>query len=83
MYRAVGGGHVNIIEILLEKGADVNLCDKAGRTPLHWAALTGAVDCGECLLKHNANIDAQVMMNIIFRLKMVIHLFTWQQKREK
>ena len=56
---AVSGHHVDIVRLLIERGADVNRKDETGRTPLHYAA---AVDFGdtaiaELLLKAGARPD--------------------------
>ena len=33
IHRAVGGGHREIVELLIEKGAQTNYQDKSGRSP--------------------------------------------------
>ncbi|KAL2069325.1 hypothetical protein VTL71DRAFT_15663 [Oculimacula yallundae] len=38
---AAAGGHAAIINILLSKGADIDVADKFGQTPLHCAAFEG------------------------------------------
>ena len=35
-YLAAQSGHRNIVEILLLNGAEVDIKDKNGETPLHW-----------------------------------------------
>ena len=37
MHLAAEEGHKQIVELLIAKGANVNVEDKAGRTPLDWA----------------------------------------------
>src|SRR5208282_3238049 len=60
-----GGGvvppdrEVEIMDILVAKGADVNDKCQNGQTPLIWAASTGHVDRMEFLLAHGANIHAK------------------------
>ena len=34
-------GELRVVELLLEEGADPDLEDEAGQTPLHWAACVG------------------------------------------
>ena len=40
------------MEVLLKKGADVNLCDKEGATPLHLAVLNQHTDCVKLIVLH-------------------------------
>ena len=53
-------GHIQIVQLLVDRGADVNELNEYGQTPLHTAA-GGEKDCPELcsiLLKHNAKVDA-------------------------
>lgn len=52
-------GYRDLAEVLLSKGAQVNIKDYAGRTPLHWAAIKGYNDLVELLLSYQANINAK------------------------
>ena len=42
---------------LLQFGADINLADQSGATPLYIAASNGHLECCRALLKCNARID--------------------------
>ena len=42
---------------LLDANADVNACDQAGKTALHWAAVVNNVGAIKLLLDYNANKD--------------------------
>ncbi len=37
-------GHMTVARLLVEAGADVNICDDNGWTPLHWAAKAGDME---------------------------------------
>lgn len=52
-------GHMDIVEFLLNKGADVNAADDEGWTALILAALRGKIDAVKILIDHGANIDAK------------------------
>ena len=51
-------GHRDIVQLLCERGADVNTKDKEGNTALHYAAQHGHVEVVKLLLKEGANIEA-------------------------
>lgn len=52
---AVIGNHRNIIKILLNYGASVNMIDTDGRSCIHWAAYYSRVEILRILLRHGAN----------------------------
>jgi len=43
------------MELLVQAGSDINARNKTGKTPLHWAADSGAVRAVEWLLKNAAD----------------------------
>lgn len=55
--------HIEIINLLIEKGADVNMKDGDGNTPLHIAVDRGHIDIAKELLKRGADINAQNIHN--------------------
>ena len=48
-----------MVELLLEKGADVKSKDSHGRTPLSWAAEYGHEAVVELLLEKGANVESK------------------------
>jgi ankyrin repeat protein len=48
-----------VAKLLLEHGADPNIRDASGETPLHWAVGAGHADVEELLLEHGADPNAQ------------------------
>ena len=57
LHRAAFKGHWNVVNYLLERGADVNANN--GDTPLHWAVYGGHADIVSVLLSNGANVNAQ------------------------
>ncbi len=49
--------HLDIVEYLLENGADVNLSNQSGITPLMRAILTKNIDLIKCILKYDIDIN--------------------------
>ncbi|CAE7785451.1 ANKRD44 [Symbiodinium sp. CCMP2456] len=56
---AAAGGHVEMLEALLNLAADPNAQDHINETPLHYAAFSGHLDCVKLLLSRSANICAE------------------------
>jgi ankyrin repeat protein len=46
------------LRLLLEHGADINLQDETGLTPLQWASFNGALEVVRLLLEHGADVEA-------------------------
>lgn len=57
--RAISGSHTQVIQALLASGADVNVKDINGFTPLIGAAATGKMEIVDVLLKHGADPNAR------------------------
>ena len=51
LHVAAGSGDIHLIELLVEKGLDVNILDNEGRTPLHAAATSGHLESVLTLLR--------------------------------
>jgi ankyrin repeat protein len=56
-YPIIGRCPVETMELLLERGAEVERQHHLGTTALHWAALSGNTDMAELLLDRGAAID--------------------------
>jgi ankyrin repeat protein len=56
---AVEGGHTEILQTLLAKGANVNAKKKTGWTALIWAARKGHTATVQALLANGANVNAK------------------------
>ena len=59
LHFAASEGHMEVVQALLEKGANVDALSKALRTPLHMACTRGYTKIIEVLINHSANINAQ------------------------
>ena len=57
LHDAAAFGRTRIVELLLDKGADVNVRNEGGETPLHYAARHGHTKVVEILLEHGANVS--------------------------
>jgi ankyrin repeat protein len=52
---AAEAGHKDVVQLLLDYGADLTLCNSTGDSPLHLAAMTGKTEVVGLLLDHGAN----------------------------
>ena len=50
-------GNVNALEVLLDRGVDVNVKTKHGDTPLHYASRKGFPQIIELLVSHGADLN--------------------------
>ena len=55
LHIAAQNGYLEIVELLLEHGANPNVQDNDGRTPLHYAVENCHVDVARVLLDHGAD----------------------------
>ena len=63
MRVAAFAGHVDIMSLLLEHGADLEGREKSGWALLHDLSASGKVEAGQTLLDHGADINAQAQHN--------------------
>ena len=59
LHNAVDSDDKEIVELLVNNGADVNATHNGGGTPLHWAARKGHKQIVELLIANGANVNAQ------------------------
>jgi ankyrin repeat protein len=59
LITAVQGGRVDEVRQLLAQGADVNVKNRMGMTPIHMAAIAGYLNIVEILLKNGADANAK------------------------
>jgi hypothetical protein len=52
-------GQTETIELLIQKGADVNAKNRSGTTPLHGATFLGQIEAVELLIQKGADADAR------------------------
>ena len=57
--QAAGAGHRDVVELLLDRGADINIRWDFGRTALHEAAIYGRASVVELLLSRGVEADAR------------------------
>ena len=61
LHKAASQGHVEIVEYLIEKGADVLLLDGVDMTPLHLAARDGRIRVAKVLLEQPVKIPERIL----------------------
>lgn len=54
---AVLGRQIDAVELLVQKGADVNAGNEDGNTPLHTAAFLGEYEIAQLLIKNGADVN--------------------------
>lgn len=59
LYFAASMASAEIVQLLLDKGAQPNACDDDGMTPLHIAIENKRFDIADLLIANNANINYQ------------------------
>ena len=55
LHAASAGGHADIMKMLLDSGADINLTDEQNMTPLHYAVISGGKEAVSLLLENGAD----------------------------
>ena len=60
IHSAAAGNYTDILRLLIESGAQVNVKQQAGSTPLHAAAQYGNLDMLIILLEHGADVNVRM-----------------------
>ena len=60
LHEAISKGHDEMVELLIEQGADVNGKDVGGGTPLGWAAKFGHKEIAALLIANGAGVHAEL-----------------------
>lgn len=50
LHYAAANGHLEILEFILQNGADPNARNSSGNTPLHWACFCNQLECVRVLV---------------------------------
>ena len=58
LHLAAANGHVDVVKVLIQNGADVNAVDEYKFTALHLAARHGHVDIAKVLIENGADVNA-------------------------
>ena len=61
LLHAAFGGHKEIVELLIAKGADVNAKGSSGWTPLHFAANGGYMEVTKLLIAKGVDVNAIIV----------------------
>lgn len=59
LHAACLSGNLRVVQILLDKGANIEATEMRGQTPMHWAAQRGHTQCINLLKMRGANVNAR------------------------
>ncbi len=60
LHKASHYGHMEVVQLLLAYGADVNAKDARNATPMHEAVYSGQTEIAELLIEHGADVNPAV-----------------------
>ena len=63
-WKGARGGHLEVVRILVSKGADTNLADNEGLTPLYVAAESGHLQVVHVLIDNQADVNQASSGNV-------------------
>jgi len=67
MHKAARGGHIHVVQTLLDFGADVNHVDIWESTAMHWATVEGKFDVAELLAASGTDVGQMTTDGITSR----------------
>ena len=59
LMEAASGGFIDIVQLLLQHGANINAQSSSGNTALHYACCSGYDGVVQVLIQHNADLEHQ------------------------
>lgn len=75
LFQAIECGHKEVIQLMLERGVDINTIDYSGNSGLHIAAKQGFYEIASMLLKQGANFESS--NNV--RTQEIIHIHCFEK----
>ena len=69
LLQAAQDGNLEVVQILLEKGANIEVKDICSGTPLYWAFTWDKLDVAKSLIGHGAKIDEKIQNDPEFSKK--------------
>ena len=66
MHKAARGGHIHVVQTLLDFGADVNHVDIWESTAMHWATVEGKFDVAELLAASGTDVGQMTTDGITY-----------------
>ncbi len=57
---AIRGGHIDIVKLLLSRGANPNERNPRGTGPMHWAAKAGRAELVEVLVRYGCDVNGRI-----------------------
>ena len=59
LHRAAMGNHLELAQLLISSGAELEAKDEYGRTPLDWAAWENSLELAQFLISSGADLNAK------------------------
>ncbi|XP_071795163.1 ankyrin repeat, SAM and basic leucine zipper domain-containing protein 1-like [Asterias amurensis] len=69
--HAVRGNQPKIVELLLDKGSDINTSNEKGMTPIHIATCEGHWSCAEKILMHRSGCNVNCRLQMVSYIKLL------------